>query len=134
MMTDGLGTMVGAAFGTCFPTTVYIGHPGWKAVGARQGYALINGTVLFLLAISGLLGVVYALIPKEVAFCILLYIGLTISAQAFRAVSKSHAPAVAIAFLPHIANYVKTSVDGALLAAGTTAAKVGSSPACFWAP
>ena len=24
-------------FGSCFPTTIYIGHPGWKGLGARAG-------------------------------------------------------------------------------------------------
>ena len=36
---NGLGTVVAALFGSCFPTTVYIGHPGWKALGARAGYS-----------------------------------------------------------------------------------------------
>ena len=29
----------------CFPTTIYIGHPGWKAMGARAGYSILNGVV-----------------------------------------------------------------------------------------
>lgn len=125
MLYDGLGTILGGLFGSCFPTTVYIGHPGWKAVGARQGYTLINGVVIFLLGITGTLSLVYSLIPKEVAFCILLYIGLVIASQAFTSVEKRYAPAVAIAFLPHIANYVKTNVEGTLQAAKTAIAEVG---------
>ncbi len=125
MMMDGVGTMAGALFGSCFPTTVYIGHPGWKAVGARTGYSLINGTVIFIIAIFGLLVLATAVIPKEVAFCILLYIALVIGAQAFQTTPKLHAPAVVIAFIPHIANYVRTNVDGALLAAETSADRVG---------
>jgi len=125
MMMDGVGTMAGALFGSCFPTTVYIGHPGWKAVGARTGYSLINGVVIFLIGIFGLLILATAVIPKEVAFCILLYIALVIGAQAFQTTPKLHAPAVVIAFIPHIANYVKSNVDGALLAAKTCADKVG---------
>ena len=27
---NGLGTIAAALFGSCFPTTIYIGHPGWK--------------------------------------------------------------------------------------------------------
>ncbi|VFN02859.1 MAG: putative MFS transporter, AGZA family, xanthine/uracil permease, partial [Candidatus Kentron sp. G] len=125
MMADGAGTIVGALLGSCFPTTVYIGHPGWKAVGARQGYTLINGLVLFFIGILGLVSVAGAIIPKEVAFCILLYIGLVIGAQAFTAIPKRHAPAVVIAFLPHIAVYSKITVDQALMAAGTSAQGVG---------
>src|SRR5579883_576275 len=34
---NGIGTIVAAICGSCFPTTIYIGHPGWKALGARVG-------------------------------------------------------------------------------------------------
>ena len=36
------GSIAAAAFGSCFPTTIYIGHPGWKAMGARTGYSILN--------------------------------------------------------------------------------------------
>ena len=31
------------AFRLRVPTTIYIGHPGWKALGARAGYSVLNG-------------------------------------------------------------------------------------------
>ena len=40
MITDGLGTMLGAVCGSPFPTTVYISHPGYKRINARCGYVL----------------------------------------------------------------------------------------------
>ena len=36
MVTDGIGTMLGALFGSPFPTTVYIGHPGYKRIHAGR--------------------------------------------------------------------------------------------------
>ncbi len=120
MLADGLGTMVGALFGGCFPTTVYIGHPGWKAVGARTGYTLLNGGVLLVIALLGLMAVAEAIVPKEVAFVILLYIALVIGAQAVQSSAKKYAPAVMIAFVPHIAAYVKTQIDQTLTAAGSS--------------
>ena len=36
---NGVGSVVAAVCGSCFPTTIYIGHPGWKAMGARIGYS-----------------------------------------------------------------------------------------------
>ena len=30
---NGVGTILAGLFGSCFPTTIYIGHPGWKALG-----------------------------------------------------------------------------------------------------
>ncbi len=121
MLVDGCGTVLGALFGSCFPTTVYIGHPGWKAVGARTGYTLLNGVAIFLIALSGLMGVVEAAIPKEVAFVILLYVALVIGAQAFQANKRKYAPAVVLAFLPHLAAWARSLIDAALRAAGSSA-------------
>ena len=42
-----------ASLGSCFPTTLYIGHPGWKVMGAHLGYAWLNGVVLDLAARPG---------------------------------------------------------------------------------
>jgi two-component system, cell cycle sensor histidine kinase and response regulator CckA len=39
---NGLGSIVAAMFGSAFPTTIYIGHPGWKALGARAGYSVLK--------------------------------------------------------------------------------------------
>ena len=44
MAVNGAGSIVAAAFGSCFPTTIYIGHPGWKRSGARSGYSMLNGS------------------------------------------------------------------------------------------
>ena len=33
---NGVSTLAAASFGSCFPTTIYIGHPGWKALGAGR--------------------------------------------------------------------------------------------------
>jgi AGZA family xanthine/uracil permease-like MFS transporter len=100
---NGAGSIAAALFGSCFPTTIYIGHPGWKALGARSGYSALNGvffTAIFLLGLGPLLG---ALIPIEAGAAIVAYIGLIITAQAFQATPREHAPAVAIALFPAMA-------------------------------
>ncbi len=99
MLVDGAGTMLEACFGGCFPTTVYMGHPGWKAVGARTGYTLLNGVAIFVIAMTGLMAMAEALVLKEVAFVILLYIALVIGAQAVQTTDKQYAPAVMLAFV-----------------------------------
>ncbi|MBI4566782.1 MAG: NCS2 family permease [Planctomycetes bacterium] len=103
MMANGLGSMLAAFFGSCYPTTVYIGHPGWKAMGARAGYSALTGVFIFALCVTGLSQVVFAVVPKEAGVAILLYIGLVIAAQAFQETPRKHAPAVALGFLPAIA-------------------------------
>ena len=37
-----VGTVAAAVFGSCFPTTIYIGHPSRKAMGARFSYSILN--------------------------------------------------------------------------------------------
>ena len=52
---NGLGSIVASAFGSCFPTTIYIGHPGWKRLGARTGYSALNGVGIMLFCVLGLI-------------------------------------------------------------------------------
>jgi AGZA family xanthine/uracil permease-like MFS transporter len=96
MIVNGVATMVGALLGSCFPTTVYIGHPAWKALGARQGYSILNGVVITLVCTTGLMGLVLAIVPRESAAAILLFVGLVITAQAFEVAEPRHFPAVAV--------------------------------------
>jgi len=103
MSINGLGTIVGALFGSCFPTTVYIGHPGWKALGARSGYSVLNGAAITVLCLSGAIGVLVSLVPPEAAYPILLYIGIVICTQAFSATKERHYPAVCVGLIPGIA-------------------------------
>ena len=50
---NGVGSILAGLFGSCFPTTIYIGHPGWKAMGARSGYSLINGVFIAIICFTG---------------------------------------------------------------------------------
>ena len=71
--------------GSPFPPAVYIGHPGWKAVGGRIGYSLATGVAIALVCFLGLTALLLAVIPLVAILPILLYIGLVIGAQAFQA-------------------------------------------------
>lgn len=100
---NGLGSIAAGLFGSCFPTTIYIGHPAWKSLGARSGYSILNGvffTVCFLLGGGELLS---RLIPVEAGAAIVVYIGVIITAQAFQSTPREHAPAVALSLFPAIA-------------------------------
>jgi AGZA family xanthine/uracil permease-like MFS transporter len=111
--------------GSPFPPAVYIGHPGWKSVGGRIGYSLATGVAIALVCFLGLTALLLAVIPLVAILPILLYIGLVIGAQAFQVSPPKHAPAVVLALIPNIAEWAKTQIDGALGAAGTSAAQVG---------
>ncbi len=125
LLADGIGAVAGAVLGSPFPPAVYIGHPGWKAVGGRIGYSLATGVVIALVCFLGLTALLLAVVPLVVILPILLYIGLVIGAQAFEATPARHAPAVILAMLPNIASWAQSQIDGALNAAGTSAAAVG---------
>jgi adenine/guanine/hypoxanthine permease len=118
LVANGVGTILGASFGSPFPTTIYIGHPGWKALGARIGYSIINGVFFTLVGLSGAAAVVGYLIPIEAGMAIVLWIGIVIVAQAFAATPREHAPAVAIGLLPGLAAWGALMLKIGLRAAG----------------
>ena len=126
LLADGIGAIVGSLLGSPFPPAVYIGHPGWKAVGGRIGYSLATGIVIALVCFLGLTALLLEVVPLVAILPILLYIGLVIGAQAFTASPAKHAPAVALALIPNIALWGQTQVDGALGAAATSADKIAA--------
>jgi adenine/guanine/hypoxanthine permease len=117
---NGAGSIVAAVCGSCFPTTIYIGHPGWKTMGARIGYSWLNGMVMAVLCLTGAAAMVAAVIPIEAGMAIVLWIGIIIGAQSFQATPARHAPAVIVGLLPGIAGWgaqlIKTSLRVAGLA------------------
>lgn len=115
---NGIGSITAALFGSCFPTTIYIGHPGWKGLGARAGYSTLNGIVVTALCLTGTVGVMNALIPREAGASIVLWIGIIITAQAFAACSKEHAPAVAVGLFPAIVAWGLNLVQAGFFASG----------------
>jgi AGZA family xanthine/uracil permease-like MFS transporter len=119
LLANGVGSIVAALLGSAFPTTIYIGHPGWKAMGARAGYSLMNGTIITLLGLLGGVTLVLQVVPLEATLGILLWIGIIITAQAFQEVPKSHALAVAFGLIPSLAAWALTLVETALRKAGT---------------
>jgi len=122
---DGMVSLVGCLMGNPFINAVYIGHPGWKAMGGRIGYSAATGIMVIVLSWFGIISLLLALIPVVAISPILLYIGMLIGAQAFQTTPQRHAPAIVLALTPHLAAWAKTLMDGALIAAGTSAAAVG---------
>ncbi len=49
---DGVISLIGCLMGNPFINAVYIGHPGWKAMGGRIGYSAATGVVVILLCVS----------------------------------------------------------------------------------
>jgi adenine/guanine/hypoxanthine permease len=122
---DGVVSLIGCMMGNPFINAVYIGHPGWKAMGGRIGYSAATGLMVIVLSWLGVISLMVSLVPVVAISPILLYIGMLIGAQAFQETPKSHAPAIVLALAPHIAAWGKLQIDNALGAAGTSAAQVG---------
>lgn len=128
LMANGIGSVVAACFGSVFPTTIYIGHPGWKRLGARAGYSALNGVFISFLCLTGTIQAVLGMIPLEAGIGILLYIGIIIMAQAFQETPKEHAPAVALGIVPALAGWGLLMLETGLRAAGKSLFQVGLAP------
>lgn len=115
---NGIGTLAAALFGSCFPTTIYIGHPGWKAMGARAGYSALNAAFFTLVCFTGTLSSIAWAVPIDAGMAIVLWIGIVITAQAFAATPLRHAPAVVLGLLPGVAAWGALLLKNGLRAAG----------------
>ena len=122
---DGVVSLIGCMMGNPFINAVYIGHPGWKAMGGRIGYSAATGVAVIVLSWLGIISVIVSLVPIVAISPILLYIGMLIGSQAFQETPKSHAPAIVLSLTPHLAAWGKLQIDNSLAAAGTNAAAVG---------
>ena len=122
---DGVVSLIGCLMGNPFINAVYIGHPGWKAMGGRIGYSAATGIMVVLLSWFGIISVLLALVPVVAISPILLYIGMLIGAQAFQTTPVKHAPAVVLALTPHLAAWAKLQIDTMLGSTMTAAQAVG---------
>jgi AGZA family xanthine/uracil permease-like MFS transporter len=122
---DGIVSLIGCLMGNPFINAVYIGHPGWKAMGGRIGYSAATGIMVVVLSWFGIISVMLALVPVVAISPILLYIGMLIGAQAFQTTPIKHAPAIVVALTPHLAAWAKLQVDTMLGATVVAAQAVG---------
>jgi len=122
---DGVISLIGCLMGNPFINAVYIGHPGWKAMGGRIGYSAATGIMVVVLAWFGIISVLLALVPVVAISPILLYIGMLIGAQAFQTTPLRHAPAIVLALTPHLAAWAKLQIDTMLGATISAAQSVG---------
>jgi AGZA family xanthine/uracil permease-like MFS transporter len=122
LLVNGIGSIIAACFGSPFATTLYIGHPGWKAMGARWSYSWLNGVVICAIALLGAVGQVLRFVPLEVTLGILLWIGIVMTAQAFQASPQKHALAVAVGLIPSLASWLQVQIETTLSVVDSTLA------------
>lgn len=124
LIVSGVSTVIAAICGSFVPTTIYIGHPGFKAMGAGHGYSFLNGIFAAILSFSGTAALLAYFIPIEAGMPIFIIISVFMVVQSFTAPPVHHIPAVVMGFLPGIAAWGALVAKDALRAAGmgTTAA------------
>ena len=122
LLVEAVATMLAGTCGGVIQNTPYIGHPAYKAMGARAGYTLATGVVIGAGAAVGVVSLLVSLLPEAAVAPILIFIGLQITAQAFLASPPRHASAVAISFIPAVAALVLIQANALLGAAGKSAA------------
>ncbi len=115
---EGLATVFGGVFGGVIQSTPYIGHPAYKAMGARSAYTLATALFVGAAGIFGFFDVIFLVVPKAVIFSILIFIGLEITAQSFQATPSRHYPAVALACVPALAYLAVLAVNQVLPSLG----------------
>src|SRR5262249_27029008 len=116
LLTEALATILAGLAGGVIQNTPYVGHPAYKAMGARAGYTLATGLVIGLGAMTGVISVLLRVVPEAAVAPLLRFVWLDITAQASLATPARHARAVALAFVPVVAALLLIEM-GSLLAA-----------------
>jgi AGZA family xanthine/uracil permease-like MFS transporter len=103
LLTEGFASIIAGLAGGVIQTTPYIGHPAYKAMGGRAAYTLATGLFIGIVGLGGGFTYIFEWLPRSVMFPILVFVGLEITAQSFRATPARHYPALGLAALPALA-------------------------------
>lgn len=126
LLTEAVATAVAGLCGGVIQNTPYIGHPAYKAMGARAGYTLATALVIGVGGAVGAVSVLVSVLPEAAVAPILIFIGLEITAQAFVASPARHAAAVAVSFIPAVAALVLIEVTSFLASVGRSPGDLSS--------
>jgi AGZA family xanthine/uracil permease-like MFS transporter len=132
LMVEALATVLAGTCGGVIQNTPYIGHPAYKAMGARAGYTLATGLVIGIGAAVGALALLVGVLPEAAVAPILVFVGLEITAQAFLASPARHGAAVALTFVPVIAAVVVLQATTLLGGVGRTPADLTGEARAAW--
>jgi AGZA family xanthine/uracil permease-like MFS transporter len=121
LLTEAIATLVAGLTGGVSQSTPYIGHPAYKAMGARAGYTLATGLFIGLGGMLGYIAWLADVSPMPALAPILIFIALEITEQGYVAPPRRHLAAVTLAVLPSVAYLVSIFLSqvhgGALMSA-----------------
>jgi AGZA family xanthine/uracil permease-like MFS transporter len=132
LLTEAIATIAAGCCGGVVQNTPYIGHPAYKAMGARAGYTLATGLVIGVGAAVGVVALLVRLLPEAAVAPILVFVGLQITAQAFLASPARHAAAVTLSLLPAVAALVLIQGNLLLGGVGKSAADLAGEGRAVW--
>lgn len=134
LVLSGVASMVGALFGSPLAVGLYWGYPGWKEMKAGTGYHLGITALYALVSLTGLSAIINAFIPEATVLPILVFVGISSFTQAFDVVKKKYYPAVVMACIPLVIDFIAdNAAEGSLsgfLAFGDGAAFIGLLVGC----
>lgn len=111
----GIASIVGACFGNPLAVSLYWGYPGWKKMESGTGYHLGIVALYGLTGLTGLSAIINAFIPEAVVLPILVFVGISSYSQAFEVVKSKYYPAVIMASLPVVMDFIVDNMkEGAL--------------------
>jgi len=114
LLTEGLASVVAGCFGGVIQNTPYIGHPAYKSMGGRAAYTLATALFVGAAGYFGWFTQLFDWLPRAAMFPILVYVGIEITAQTFRATPARHYTALALAALPAFAALAAIPLNQAL--------------------
>jgi AGZA family xanthine/uracil permease-like MFS transporter len=118
LLVEGAATLVAGLCGGVVQTTPYIGHPAYKSMGCRAGYAIATGVAIGAGTMLGLVGALIAHVPESVVVPVLVFVGLEMAEQAMATSEPRHLKAVALAAVPVVASLVSIETGALVGAAG----------------
>jgi AGZA family xanthine/uracil permease-like MFS transporter len=114
LLTEGVASVIAGLAGGVIQSTPYIGHPAYKAMGGRAAYTIATALFIGLVGWFGWFSLFFDYVPYAVVYPILIFVGLEITAQSFRATPSQHYPALAFAVLPVLAYLVLIHINPVL--------------------
>jgi AGZA family xanthine/uracil permease-like MFS transporter len=103
LWTEGLASVLAGLCGGVIQNTPYIGQPAYKAMGGRAAYTLATAVFIGLAGGLGWFAHLFTWMPEVACFPLLVFVGLEIGSQSFRATPARHYAALSLAILPALA-------------------------------
>jgi adenine/guanine/hypoxanthine permease len=114
LLTEGVASVVAGCAGGVIQNTPYIGHPAYKSMGGRAAYTLATALFVGAAGYFGWFTQLFDWLPRAAMFPILVYVGIEITAQTFRAMPARQYAALALSTLPAFAALAAIPLNQAL--------------------